>query len=313
VPSASTPTTALVNGSFEEADDEGRPLGWRKYGGELARSSAARWEGQFAAAFISRTTSTKWAFQTVAIQGGKAYVLSGYALKNDASVEGAYLRLSWYASPDGSGRAIDNVDSTTRLTDDSPDFRLLTTGPVAAPAEAASAKVRLMLDPVSEAEGKVYFDAISFGETTMPPQPEETLQPSPPFASNESPTASAVVPPAPVEEVEPSSSPDALPLRPSPTVLGASSAGPEATASSPAERLQTESSVAGRGTGTPVVLYRERRTAQSTQGGESVAAGGDEGDGLSPIVLLLATALPAVAALGAGSYVWWRAKRARPP
>ncbi|UCH87353.1 MAG: hypothetical protein JSU97_02900, partial [Dehalococcoidia bacterium] len=168
-PSAPTPTptpsAVLANAGFEEADGEGRPLGWRKYGGELRRSAVASREGQFAAAFISRTTSTKWIFQTVTVEGGAAYILSGYALKNDANVQSAYLRLSWYASPDGSGRAIDSVDSTARLTDDSPHFRFLTTDPVEAPSEAASAKVRLMLDPLSEAEGKVYFDDISFEET----------------------------------------------------------------------------------------------------------------------------------------------------
>jgi hypothetical protein len=318
-PSAPTLTTGLANGGFEEADDEGRPIGWRKYGGELIRSSAARWEGQFAAAFISRTTSTKWAFQTVAVEGGKAYVLSGYALKNDANIEASYLRLSWYASPDGSGRAIDSVDSTTRLTDDSPDFRFLTTGPVAAPAEAGSAKVRLMLDPVSEAEGKVYFDAISFEETIMPP-PTQTAVPSPLAEETATPPEAAqtplsppsgdresFTPPAPGEQSDSSPSPSAS--RPSPTVLSATPGRSEVAASSRDESSQSELGL----TRTPVILYRERRTAQSAQGEEGVAAGGDQGDGLSPIVLVLATALPALVAVGAGSYLWWRAKRARPP
>jgi len=313
-PSPFTPLAELVNGGFEEADGEGKPIGWRKYGGELSRSSAARWEGQYAAAFTSRTTSTKWAFQAVAVEGDEAYVLDGYALKNDANVEAAYLRLSWYASPDGSGGAIDTVDSTTRLTDDSPGFRFLSTGPVVAPAEAASAKVRLMLDPVSEAEGTVYFDDISFGGTTMPPQPEETPQPSPPIATSERPTASPVVPAAAVGELEPSSSPDALPSRLSPTVLGATPAGPEATVFSRDGLSQSEAGSKGSPTRTPVVLYRERRAGQSTQGGEDVGAGGDEGNGLWAIVLALAMAPPAATAAATAFLVWrrWK-KRARPP
>lgn len=330
-PSRSTPTppAAPVNGGFEEADDEGRPLGWRKYGGELQRSSAARWEGQFAAAFTSRTASTKWAFQTVAVEGGKAYVLSGYALKNDANVQSAYLRLSWYASRDGSGRAIDSVDSTTCLADDSSDFRFLSSEPVVAPAEAASAKVRLMLDPVSEAEGRVYFDAISFEETTMPlptqtavpsPAPTEIATPPgatqtptpPPPDDRESPTPPAVISSAPTDEPQPPSSPTVV--RPSPTVLAASSAGAEATASPPQARLPTESPVAGTGTATPVVLYRERRASQSIQAGGDVAAGADEGDGLPAILLVLAIAAPAAAAAATAFFVWQRwVKRARPP
>jgi len=309
-PSTPTPTAGLVNGGFEEAEDDGKPVGWRKYGGELSRSSAARWEGQFAAAFTSQTASTKWVFQTVAVEGGGAYVLSGYALKNDANVEAAYLRLSWYASPDGSGKAIDSVDSTTRLTDGSPRFRFLTSGPVVAPAEAASAKVRLMLDPRSEAEGTVYFDAISFGETAMPPQPVETPQPSPTFASSETPTASAVLPAA---APEPSSSPDSP--HPSPAALGATAASPETTVSGRDGSSQSEMDSEGEPARTPVVLYRERRADQFTQGREGVAAGSDESDGFSPIVLVLATVPPAaVAAAAMAFFVWWRwRKRARPP
>jgi len=280
----------------------------------LSRSSAARRDGQYAAAFTSRTTSTKWAFQTVAVEGGEAYVLSGYALKNDANVGAAYLRLSWYASPDGSGRAIDTVDSTARLTDDSPGFRFLSTGPVVAPTEAASAKVRLMLDPVSEAEGTVYFDDISFGGTTMPPQPEETPQPSPPIATSERPTASPVVPAAAVGELEPSSSPDALPSRLSPTVLGATPSAPDVTAFSRDGLSQSEAGSKGSPTRTPAVLYRERRTDQSTQGEEGVGAGDGEGDGLWPIALALAMAPPAATAAATAFLVWrrWK-KRARPP
>jgi hypothetical protein len=308
------PAAGLVNGGFEEADGEGKPLGWWKYGGELSRSSVARRDGQYAAAFTSRTTSTKWVFQTVAVEGGEAYVLSGYALKNDANVGAAYLRLAWYTSPDGSGKAIDSVDSTTRLTDDSLSFRFLSTGAVVAPAGAATAKVRLMLDPLSEAEATVYFDDVSFDGTIMVPQPEETPQPSPPLASSESPTASPVVPAAAVEEPKHSSSPDALLLRPSPTVLGATPSSPEATAFSRNGSSQSKEDPKGSPTRPSVVLYRERRPGQSIQEGASVAAGGDEGNGLSPIALVLAV-VPAAAAVAATAFFGWRRwkKRARPP
>jgi hypothetical protein len=56
-PSTPTPAPALVNGGFEQAGDDGRPLGWQKYGGELSRTSAAKWEGQFAAAFTRETAT----------------------------------------------------------------------------------------------------------------------------------------------------------------------------------------------------------------------------------------------------------------
>jgi len=308
------PVAGLVNGGFEEADGEGKPLGWWKYGGELSRSAVARRDGQYAAAFTSRTTSTKWVFQTVAVEGGEAYVLSGYALKNSANVAAAYLRLSWYASPDGSGKAIASVDSTMRLTDDSLSFRFLSTGAVVAPAEAASAKVRLMLDPLSEAEGTVYFDDVSFGGATMVLEPEETPQPSPPLASSESPTASPVAPVAAVEEMKPSPSPDALPLRPSPTVLSATPSSPEATAFSRDGSSQSKEDPKGSPTRPSAVLYRERRPGQSIQEGASVAAGGDEDNGLSPIALVLAVVPPAAAVAAAAFFGWHRwKKRTRPP
>jgi hypothetical protein len=316
-PSAPTPTrtpsVGLANAGFEEADDEGRPLAWQKYGGELRRSATAKREGQFAAAFTSRTTSTKWAFQTVAVEGGDAYVLSGYALKNDANIESAYLRLSWYASSDASDQLIDSVDSTIRLTDDSPNFRFLTTGPVVAPTEAASAKVRLMLDPLSEAEGKVYFDDISFEETSMPsPSPEATQTPlSPPSDTSQGLTPSAVTPTALAGEPQPPLSPTAS--LPSPTVPSVTLGSPEATASRDGSS-QSEADFEESLTRTPVVLYRETRPDQVAQAGEAVTAGADDGDGLSPIVLVLVTALPAVTIAAAALFVWRRSqKRARPP
>ncbi len=319
VPSTPTPTrtpaAVLANAGFEEADGEGRPLDWQKYGGELRRSAVAKQEGWFAAAFTSRTTSTKWAFQTVTVEGGEAYVLSGYALKNDANVQGAYLRLSWYASPDGSGTAIDNVDSTTRLADDSPDFRFLTTDPVEAPSEAASAKVRLMLDPVSEAEGKVYFDDISLEETVMPP-PTQTAVPSPPSAATQMPLAL------------PSDAPQGLPLLavtpmppaeepPSPTVLGATLGDSETVASSRNGFSQSGAEPEETPSRTPVVLHRERRSAQSVRSARAergVAAAAGEGDGLWLSALILAAAATAATTAAAAFFVWRRLKkRARPP
>jgi hypothetical protein len=63
-----------------------------------------------------------------------------------------------------------------------------------------------------------------------------------------------------------------------------------------------------------MVLYRERRPAKSTHGGEGVAAGSDEGDGLLPIALALAV-VPATATAAATAFFGWRRwkKRARPP
>jgi len=307
------PQEALRNGSFEEADSEGLPSFWRKYGGELARTSAVRFEGQFAAALRSETTSTKWVYQIVTVQGGKAYVLSGYALKDDPAVAAAYLRISWYASPDGSGRAIDSADSTERLTDDSSEFRFLTTGAVVAPAEAASAKARLMLDPVSEAPGAVYFDVVTF-EETAPPEPVlsptatpfpdddgETFNPPSPSADESNLAPGNVSTPA-GSVTRPRSSP--TPVRNSTPAVLAATREPAATATTAA------AAAAATSTRAPAAVYRQRKS-DPLPGDSAAAREESAGGGLSPVLLVLAAGLPALASAGAGAY-YWRWRRARP-
>ena len=306
----------LRNGGFEEADPDGRPSNWRKYGGVLARTNAVCLEGQFAAALSSQTSSTKWAYQIVAVQGGSAYLLSAYALKADPAVTAAYLRLSWYASPDGSGQAIDIADSTAVLVDDSPEFRFLTTGAVVAPAEAASAKARLMLDPVGEAPGTAYFDAVTFEETALPeptpsptatPRPVDDEQtptpPSPTFTATAStPTTERRAVPAPAGgATTPRPSPTGVDGagKPTPAVLGAAR-GPVATATAAAAATRV-----------PASVYRQRKS-DSSVGGGAAARAGSVGGGLSPQLLALAAGVPALAGAGAGVYYWrWRRARLR--
>jgi len=304
---------ALRNGCFEEADSEGLPSFWRKYGGELARSSGARFEGQFAAVLKSETTSTKWVYQIVTVQGGKAYVLSGYALKNDPAMAEAYLRISWYASPDGSGRAIDIADSTERLADDSPEFRFLTTGAVVAPAEAMSAKARLMLDPFSEAPGAVYFDAVTFEETALPePTPSATATPPPDDGEG---TFAPQLPaagesgPALASEPHDVSTPtgSSTKARSSPTAAGNLVRAALAATRVPSGATTT----APTSTRVPVAVYRQRKSDLVVGGGAAARDESGEG-GLSPLLLALAVGVPALAGAGAGAYCWrWRRARLR--
>jgi hypothetical protein len=297
-------------------------LFWQKYGGELTRTNAVRFEGQFAAAFSSQTSSTKWAYQIVTVHGGSAYLLSAYALKADPAVAAAFLRLSWYASPDGSGQAIDSADSTERLTDDSPQFRFLTTGAVVAPLEAASAKARLMLDPVGEAPGTVYFDAVTFEETALPERtPSPTATPS--AVANEqspaplSPTLTASTPP-PIPQLgaEPAPAGSATTPRPSSTRADGRSEANRATAALDAARTPVTSATAATAAAAatsraPALVYRQRKSDPSvadaaTGRGESV------GGGLSIQLLALAAGVPALAVAGAAVYYWrWRRARLR--
>ena len=90
------------------------------------------------------------------------------ALKNDPAAREVLLRVSWYASADGSGSQLSTVDSSA-LAEDSPEFVALDTGPVRAPPEARSAKVRLLLRPTSATPVVVYFDDVRFEATAAPP------------------------------------------------------------------------------------------------------------------------------------------------
>jgi hypothetical protein len=157
---------ALTNGSFEDVREDGTPYAWRKVGGEVAVTDTAQVDGDLALEFLSRTSSTKWAYQVVTVEAGRAYEFAGFASAG-AGASQAFLRLSWYASAFGTGSEIASEDSPS-TSSATAAFQHLTTGAVEAPANAHSAKLRLMLRPVSAATAIAYFDSLAFNETAMP-------------------------------------------------------------------------------------------------------------------------------------------------
>lgn len=179
---------ALTNGGFEQLRPDGTPYGWRKVGGTLGTSEAFRSEGARSLSVASETGSTKWAYQTVSANGGSYYEASVMAAAPGGAE--AFLRLSWYESNDGSGEAIAVHDSSP-LPGGSPGFHPLSTGPVLAPPDAHSVKVRLMLRPASDTPVVAYFDAASFAPVSPPPAtPTPTARP-------ESPTPHVTLPSTP--------------------------------------------------------------------------------------------------------------------
>ena len=190
----------LVNGGFEEVREDGTPYGWRKVGGEMVVSDMASSEGGFSLALSSSTGATKWAYQTVLVDPGESYLAEAQALKNDSQAKAVFLRVSWYGSEDASGEAIESTDSNL-LETDSPAFRGLSTGVVRAPAEARSAKVRLMLRPASAAPVTVYFDGVMLATVAATPTPtpaptgtpEATDEGMPPAMTEGAPTVFAVL------------------------------------------------------------------------------------------------------------------------
>lgn len=178
MPPTSTPTARpggsgfgglLVNGDFEQTSG-GKPVGWAKFGGEMSSSADAA-RGAYAACLESTTDSAKWLHQLVPIVGG-----NWYAASVSARVVGpaaAAVRISWYASADGSGASIEQHDSPETT---SAAWHTLTTGPIQAPAAATSARFRLMLWPAGTAEA--CFDDASFAVAMAP-----AATPTPPAAS----------------------------------------------------------------------------------------------------------------------------------
>ena len=172
-PKATTPATGtaepdafpqLVNGGFEDLRGDGTPYGWHKQGGEIGTVTDHRAEGLRGLVLTSDTTSTKWAYETVSAQPGAYYEASVQALAGPGS-ESAFLRLSWYASADGSGQAIASIDSLYSVQPTAGAFRRLTTGPVQASADTNSVKLRLMLRPVSGEPVSAYFDDAQLAPT----------------------------------------------------------------------------------------------------------------------------------------------------
>jgi len=157
---------ALTNGGFEVARADGTAYGWRKVGGEAAVSGTRVVEGRNSLELSSSTTSTKWAYQAVTVGPSRWYEASASALSG-ASAE-PFVRVSWYAAEDGTGPALDSADSPSGPGDS--DFHLLSTGPVQAPAEARSVKVRLMLRPAASDEASALFDAVSLIPVPGPAQ-----------------------------------------------------------------------------------------------------------------------------------------------
>ncbi len=156
---------ALVNGGFEQLRADGTPYGWRKQGGEMGVTAVAKVDGTRALSLASTTIATKWVYQAVTVHGGAHYEASAYG-SAITGVDAIFVRLSWYASDDGGGQAIDQADSA-ELTAGT-GFQHISTGPVQAPPDARTARIRLMLRPSSASPAIAYFDAASFAPSTVP-------------------------------------------------------------------------------------------------------------------------------------------------
>lgn len=150
----------LLNGDFELPDGE-QPAYWSKVGGTPGIDPEGR--RGVGGALDSNTTSTKWLYQVVSVDGGAWYRASGYARVRWGDGD-ALVRVSWYGSGDGSGAQMEQADSNTVR---GASWQAVTTDAVQSPAGARSARVRLLLRP-DGALASASFDDVVFEQVPMP-------------------------------------------------------------------------------------------------------------------------------------------------
>jgi hypothetical protein len=162
----------LANGDFEILAND-QPAGWSKVGGDIFASPNAR-SGMYAGMLLSHTDSTKWLYQAVPVAGGRWYAFDAWGKRETGDGE-FFLRLSWYASSDGSGTTLSQADSLN--TSSSTAWTYLETGPVQAPPAARSVRARFMVRPAAPVS--ISFDDARLFEVpppaaTPPPAPQPT-------------------------------------------------------------------------------------------------------------------------------------------
>jgi len=164
----------LTNGGFES----GEKSPWGEYCGNLTITDFPGYvhEGNYAAEFtLGQNRQQGWIYQVVRVLPDKEYELSGWAFAEDISnIERVFLRISWYASMDGTGPELsyhDHDDSSPlNLSNYKPDYLSLTTSAIAAPKDAKSAKVKAIVElPDPTQPATVYFDDFSFVGPQPPP------------------------------------------------------------------------------------------------------------------------------------------------
>ena len=120
------------------------------------------YEGQRAGVLTSDTSSTKWLYQAAAVDAGHWYRARAVGRIVDGAGE-LFIRLSWYASDDSTGTALESADSGAVSGAEWSQMELV----ASAPASANSVRFRLMLRPEGPVTGA--FDAAELVETEEPP------------------------------------------------------------------------------------------------------------------------------------------------
>lgn len=163
--------------------------------------------------------TTAWVEQRIAGVTPGGWYEASVVLAPFDGVEAAWLRIAWYASEDASGAQIAASDSPVVASPPrnamSYAFQVVGTGPVLAPDDARSARVRILLRPGDAAGASVAIDDVRFGET----DPIESAPPAAPVVASTPPPAATPV------SAAPSATPRAPATQAAPRVEVASPAG----------------------------------------------------------------------------------------
>ena len=204
---APLPGTALRNANFEQG-----VAGWSVTRGRLSVASLIDGQGT-SLLLTAEDAATAWVQQTVAVSPEGWFAASALLAPLDG-IEAAWIRIAWYASDDGSGAQLSTEDSPA-VASVAPNaltraggYEVVSTGPVRAPAEAHSARVRILLRAATERGATVVIDDVTF-EAAEPaeaaphtPAPAARARTSPAETSTPAP-ASASRPTAPSDATTP--------------------------------------------------------------------------------------------------------------
>ena len=204
-----TPTPAPLPGlTLRNADFAQGVAGWSVTRGRISTASILDGLGP-SLLLTAEDSATVWVQQTVAVTPRGWFAASALLAPLDG-IEAAWVRIAWYASPDGSGAQLSTEDSPA-TTSNVPTaivrsvYEVVSTGPVQAPAEAHSARVRVLLRAATERGATVVVDEVAFG----PSEPGEAAPPSP--------AARAQATPAPTSTPGPATTPRAPNATPQPS------------------------------------------------------------------------------------------------
>lgn len=174
---APLPSASLRNPDFSQGLS-----GWTVTRGRISLASYVDGRGQ-SLLLTADDAATAWVQQTVAVTPGDWFSASALLFALDGT-EATWVRIAWYATADGSGAQLSTDDSPSTSTADPTAFsrsgyEVVSTGPVQAPAEARSARVRILLRAATERGAAVVIDDVTF-ESTEPGEAAPPIPPTPP-------------------------------------------------------------------------------------------------------------------------------------